>query len=75
MAHWLNLLIELLLIRIFRVSCPQDDNFFWGQLMNIHCDGAAALTPSPSDSLTSPSVLQQDQLSHKTNIRVLAEWF
>jgi len=51
------------------------DNFFWGQLMHIHCDGAAALTPSPSDSLTSPSVLQQDQLSQKTNIRVLAESF
>jgi len=30
MAHWLILLIELLLIRSFRVSCPQDDNFFWG---------------------------------------------
>ena len=69
MAHWLNLLIELLLIRSFRVSCPQDDNFFWGQLMNIHCDGAAPRDPLPV------GVLQQDHPLQKTNIRVLVECF
>ena len=67
MAHWLNLLIELLLIRSFRVSCPQDDNFFWAQLIRILSDARRRLGPVPPRGIrTVYPVTKQASHSHLT---------
>ena len=63
MADWLNLLIELLLIRSFRVSCPQDDNFFCGQLIHILSDARRRLDPAPLAVLGLSILLQSRRLT------------